>query len=130
MTDSSKSPLSDSQVENVLTSFFASEMPAALEVPPSQWPEIQANKSLQETASPTLATRAVPATPQPQSGRIVALLFTVAACLTLFAVLPESSNDSSVTIPVSSSGDAEKSGEPIFDGQPTLEELEDVKLEP
>jgi len=146
-----KLQFSDDQMDQLLTTFYKSEMPAQLDALPSSWPQIKGTTTSKQpsTAGVSLATvaRSSESSAVPTSRRGIAVAAaTLAACMMLFVtsgtntdvdgspgdtveVQPENGLLGPEFMNVSGEGDASTNGV-IDDTGTTLDETEGVDLSP
>ena len=153
MTDKPKNKLqfSDDQMDQLLTSFYKSEIPAQLDALPSSWPQIKNKPAAKQasTAGVSLSTvdRSSEVTAAPASRRGIAVAAaTLAACLLLFVTSGNNTDPGGVPngtvevqptdgvagpefMNVSSEGGTKSTGV-VDDNGTTLDETEGVDLSP
>lgn len=94
--------LDENQMDQLLSSFYKMEVPSELSNPPSSWPEIQqAAKPVALKASTTIQHK-----PAPSTGRAIAVIASLAACMMFVALTNLSEGDA-----VSGNGTMAVSGE-------------------
>lgn len=119
-----KNPMNDQQMDAVLNQFFRAEMPAQLQTPPSQWAELKHKTSLSVQKTPPRQTRSL--------GGALAVAASLAACLLIGMIVSRSTGESTIntggTMAVSGEGDSQS--EAVDSDGVTLEEVEQIELNP
>ncbi|GAB5443533.1 MAG: hypothetical protein Fues2KO_38820 [Fuerstiella sp.] len=142
-------PVSDQQMDLLLNTFYRMEMPAELDIPPSQWPVLQSRSAATDTDQPTAAVEAAsPVQLQPATtiqgasrrtaGRGFAVVMTAMAMSLMVFVfsrpLPQTDpGQASQEKPDSNLMNVSESpqgsgGDVISDDQTTLQEIDSVEL--
>lgn len=148
MNDKNKTnsrPLTESEMDQLLTRFYRSEVPQALDNLPSSWPQLNAPQSEQPKSTELEIAPAIPAVetiPSVNRGIAVAVA-TLAACLVLIVFsdigpsLEPSGTAGTVVKPtepddqlMNVSGDGSGNGAALDENQTSLEEIDQIELGP